>query len=145
VFLEKKVSKGRFAQELAEILEAVWEKSIAADGLKAQEADFSNLRVEALARSGALLPHMISAFKALHPDKEPALTMALAGHLSANGKAAAFNQVFQETNVEKEIFAQDLAGILEGHQIEANAVPEYIRSALKHLGVIDEEAHDGLG
>ncbi len=144
VFLEKKVSKGRFAQELAEILEVVWEKSMAADGLKALEADVSDPRVEALARSGALLPHMISAFKALHPDKEPALTMALAGHLSANGKAAAFNKVFQETNVERERFAQDLARILEGYQIGANAVPEYIRSALKHLGVIDEEARDGL-
>ncbi len=46
VFLEKKVSKGRFAQELAEILEAIWEKSTTADELKAQKADFSNLCIE---------------------------------------------------------------------------------------------------
>lgn len=138
VFLEKKVSKGRFAQELAEILEAIWEKSTTADDLKNQEADASNLRVEALARSGALLPHMASVFNTLHPDKEPALSMALAGHLSADQKAAAFEKMFQETNVEKEKFAKELSGILEGYKIEADAVPEYIRSALKHLGVLSE-------
>jgi len=145
VFLEKKVSKGRFAQELAEILEAVWEKSTTADDLKSLEADASNLRVEALARSGALLPHIVSAFNALHPDKEQAVTKALSGPLSADEKATEFQKVFQETNVEKEKFAEELAGILEGHKIEADAVPEYIRSALKHLGVLNEEARDGLG
>lgn len=145
VFLEKKVSKGRFAQELAEILEAVLEKSTTADDLKAQEADASSLRVEALARSGALLPHMVSAFNALHPDKEPALTMALAGHLSADEKAVEFQKMFQETNVEKAKFAQKLAGILDGYKLEPDAVPDYIRNALKHLGVIDEGVHDGLG
>jgi putative ATP-dependent endonuclease of the OLD family len=145
VFLEKKVSKGRFAQELAEVLDAVLDKSTTADDLKAQDADASSLRIEALARSGALLPHMISVFNALHPDREAALAMALEGHLSADVKAAEFQKVFQETNVEKERFAKELAGDLGGCMIEADAVPEYIRSALKHLGVIDEGAHDGLG
>ena len=138
VFLEKKVSKGRFAQELAEILEAIWEKSTTADDLKAKEADISSLRVEALASSGVLLPHMVSAFNALHPDKKPALSMALTGHLSAEEKAAKFQMLFQETNVEKEKFAKELAGILEGYKIKANAVPKYICSALKHLGVLSE-------
>jgi len=138
VFLEKKVSKGRFAQELAEILEAIWEQSKTADELKVQEGDASYLRVEALARSCALLPHMESAFKALHPDKEPALTMALAGHLSADDKATVFHKVFQETNVEKERFAKELAGVLDGYKVGGDAVPEYIRSALKHLGVLGE-------
>lgn len=138
VFLEKKVSKGRFAQELAEILEVIWENSTTADELKAQKADASNLCIETLASSGALIPHLVSAFNAFHPDKKTDLSMAVAGDLSADEKAAKFQMMFQETNVDKEEFAKKLARILDGHKIEVNAVPEYIRRALKHLGVLSE-------
>ena len=143
-FIEKSVSKGRFAQELARILEVVWEISTTAAGLKAQEADAPNLRVEVLARSDALLPHMISAFKTLHPTNGAILETALNALPSADEKANEFLKMFLETEVSKEQFAQELTGILEQFALEADAVPEYIRNVLKHLGVLGEEADDGL-
>jgi len=124
-----------------------------AAGLKAKEANVPNLRVEMseitfeheLARSDAFLPHMISAFKVLHPRKGSTLETTLETLQSADDKAAEFLRVFLKTKVSKGRFAQELAGILEECKIEADAVPEYICNALKHLGVLGEEAHDGLG
>lgn len=128
------------------------EMSSTAAGLKAQQADVPNLRVEMseitfeheLARSDALLPHMISAFKALHPRNGAALETALETLHSANDKANEFLKVFLETKASKGRFAQELAGILEEYELTADAVPEYIRNVLKHLGVLSEEADDGL-
>lgn len=129
------------------------EKSSTATGLKAQEASVPNLRVEMseitfeheLARSDALLPHMISAFMALHPQIGSGLKTALEALDSADDKANEFLKVFLEKKVLKGRFAQELAGILEECEIEADAVPEYIRKVLRHLGVIGKEAPDGLG
>jgi putative ATP-dependent endonuclease of OLD family len=129
------------------------EKSSTAVGLKAQEDNVPNLKVEMseitfeheLARSDAFLPHMISAFKALHPRKGVDLETALDVLESADDKANEFLRVFLETKASKGCFAQELAGILEQHEIKADAVPEYIRKVLQHLGVICGEAHDGLG
>jgi len=129
------------------------EISATAAGLKAQEANVPNLRVEMseitfeheLARSDALLPHMISAFKTLHPRKGAALETALETLQSADDRANEFLKAFLETRVSKGRFAQELAGILEECEIEANAVPHYIRNVLKHLGILGQEANDGLG
>lgn len=128
------------------------ERSSTAAGLKAQEDNVPNLKVEMseitfeheLARSDAFLPHMISAFKVLRPRKGAALETALAELESADDKANEFLRVFLETKVSKGRFAQELAGILEEYEIGADAVPEYIRNVLKHLGVLGEEAHNGL-
>ncbi|MDQ7007697.1 MAG: AAA family ATPase, partial [Acidobacteriota bacterium] len=140
VFIEKSVSKGRFAQELAGILEVAWEISTTAVGLKAQEVGAPDLRVEMLARSDALLPHMITAFKTLHSTNGAQLETALDALQSADE----FWKMFVKTKVSKEQFAQELARILEEYELEADAVPEYIRDALTHLGVLSEEADDGL-
>ena len=126
--------------------------SAAAKGLKAQEANVPNLRVEMseitfeheLARSDALFPHMISAFKALHPRKGTELETVLVGLQSAEDKANAFLKIFRETKVSKGRFAQELAGTLEECELKADAVPAYIRNALKYLGVLGEESDDGL-
>ena len=123
------------------------EMSATASGLKAQEANVSNLKVEMseitfeheLARSDAFLPHMISAFKELHPQKGAALETAIEALESADDKANDFLRVFLETKASKGRFAQELAGILEEYEIGADAVPEYIRNALHHLGVIGKE------
>lgn len=128
------------------------EKSSTAVGLKAQEANISNLKVEMseitfeheLARSDALLPHMISAFKVLHPQIGTTLESDIAEISSADDKATEFLRVFLEKKVSKGRFAQELAGKLEEHEIGAEAVPEYIGKVLQHLGVLGEEVHDGL-
>jgi len=124
-----------------------------AAGLKAQEANIPNLRVELseitfeheIGRSSSLLPHMLSSFKALHPRKGATLETTLKALKSADEKADEFLKIFLETKVSKGRFAQELAGRLEECDFGAEAVPEYIRKALQHLGVIDEEAPDGLG
>lgn len=129
------------------------EKSSTAAGLKAQEDNVPNLKVEMseitfeheLARSDAFLPHMISAFKELHPQIGATLEIALDALQFADEKANEFLRVFLETKVSKGRFAQELVEILEGHEIGADAVPEYIRNALKYLGVLGEEARNDLG
>jgi len=129
------------------------ERSSTASALKALEANVPNLKVEMseitfeheLARSSAFLPHMISAFKELHPRKGATLETALDALESADDKANEFLRVFLGTKVSKGRFAQELAGILEEYEIKADAVPKYIRDVLKHLGVIGEKAHDGHG
>jgi putative ATP-dependent endonuclease of OLD family len=143
IFLETKVSKGRFAQEFAGILEDVWEISTTAIALKAQEVDAPSLRIEALAHSGVLLPHLISAFKELHPLNGAELETALSALHLEDEKANEFMKRFLETGVSLEQFTQKLAELLEEHVLKADAVPKYIRKTLRHLGVLSEEAGDG--
>jgi putative ATP-dependent endonuclease of the OLD family len=117
--------------------------SSTAAGLKLQEAKAPSLIVEMsaitfeheLARSAALLPHMISAFKALHPRNGKKLETALGAIHSADEKADEFLKVFLETRVSKGRFAQELAEALEECELGKDAVPEYIRKALQYLGV----------
>lgn len=125
--------------------------SAIAAGLKAKEAELPNLWVEMseitfeheLARSDAMLPHMMSAFKTLHPAKGASLETDLAVLTSADEKAAEFLKVFLDTKVSKGRFAQELAGVLEEKDLPSEAVPAYIRNALKHLGATAGEAEDG--
>ena len=127
------------------------EPSATAKGLKAMEVELQNLHVEMadvtfeheLARSDAMRPHMISAFKALHPVKGPALEADLGALESADEKASEFLKVFLDMKVSKGRFAQELAGVLEENALPAAAVPEYIRNALMHLGVIGGDVDDG--
>jgi len=121
--------------------------SDAAKGLKAHEATVPNLAVELsertfeheLARSDEIRPHMVAAFKVLHPlkGKELEITVQAAG--SSDEKADAFLKTFKKTGTSKGQYAQELAGILEDSSLKADAVPEYIRSALAHLGVLKTE------
>ncbi len=125
--------------------------SSAAEGLKALEATVSNLHVELstitfeheLACSAAMLPHMIAAFKELHPIIGASLETELAALTTAEEKTKKFLEVFIEKSVSKGRFAQELAGILEDSGLGAEDVPEYIRDALTHLEVLSEEADDG--
>jgi len=117
-------------------------------GLKDQEDKVPNLCVEMseitfeheLARSEAILPHMVSAFKNLHPVKGAELESKLAGLRSSDEKANEFLKIFRDTRVLKGQFAQELAGILDMNKLPPEAVPKYIRRALVHLGVIDGDA-----
>lgn len=123
-----------------------------AERLKAHEADVRNLRVEMstitfeheLARSAAMLPHMIAAFKVLHPRKGVELETALEAVDAPDDKASKFLEQFLATKVSKGRFAQELAAILEETALAPDAVPKYIRDALKHLGVLCEEADDAI-
>ena len=129
------------------------EISAAASALKQQAADIPNLNVEMseitfeheLARSEILLPHMVSALKELHPKIGARLETKLAALATVEEKAAKFLKVFIKGSVSKGRFAQELAGILARNSIEANAVPNYIRNTLSHLGVLSEAAIDGNG
>ena len=98
-----------------------------------------------LARSEVLLPHMVSAFKELHPIGGAALETDLAALATVEEKAWKFLRVFVEKSVSKGRFAQELAGILLECNLGANAVPDYISNALRHLGVLSEAANDGDG
>ena len=128
------------------------EMSATAAGLKALESDVPNLTVEMseitfeheLARSDAMLPHMIAAFKVLHPKKGATLDFDLGARESADDRANAFLSAFSASKVSKGQFAQELAGAMDGCDLGPDAVPTYIRNALKHLGVLREEANDGL-
>jgi putative ATP-dependent endonuclease of OLD family len=125
--------------------------SATAVGLKAKEDEIHSLRVEMseitfeheLARSDSMLPHMMSAFKAVHPIKGASLEEDLAALGSADEKADEFLKVFRDTKVSKGRFAQELAGVLEENEVASEVVPSYIRKALKHLGVVVGEAEDG--
>ncbi len=127
------------------------ERSATAAGLKAKEAELSNLRIEMseltfeheLSRSDAILPYMISAFKEIHPIKGATLEADLAALGSAEEKAQEFLGVFLDMRVSKGRFAQELAGILEEQKLSGEAVPMYIRNALAYLGVISQEADGG--
>jgi len=127
------------------------EPSATAKGLKAMEGEWRNLHVEMsdvtfeheLARSDVMAPYMVVAFKALHPVKGQALETDLEALESADEKANELLRVLIDMRVSKGRFAQELAGILEENSLPSNAVPEYIRVALVHLGVIGGEPDDG--
>ena len=127
--------------------------SATASDLMKQAAGIPNLNVEMseitfeheLARSGMLLPHMVSALKELHPIIGAALETKLAALAAVEEKATKFLEVFIEKSVSKGRFAQELAEILAECDLGADAVPDYIRKALKHLGVLSEAADDGHG
>ena len=127
------------------------EVSAAASALTEQAEGIPNLNVEMsertfeheLARSEALLPHLVSALKEMHPRIGATLETELATLPIAEERAARFLEVFTEKSVSKGRFAQELAGILAERSLGANAVPEYIRNALTHLGVLGEGADDG--
>ena len=124
--------------------------SATATGLKEKEGELSNLRVEMseitfeheLARSGKMLPYMISAFKTLHPIVGARLEAKLKELNTADEKANEFLKVFLETKTSKGLFAQELAGVLEDSDLRSDAVPAYICCALTHLDVIDGKAKD---
>ncbi len=126
--------------------------STAATKLKDLASDTPNLRVEMseitfeheLARSDALLPRMVAALKELHPKTGNRLECALTSLGSADDKASKFLRVFLKSRVSKGRFAQELASALDGCDLKPQVVPTYIRSALIYLGVLGEQAHDGL-
>ena len=126
--------------------------SATASGLKARESDVTNLSVEMseitfeheLARSDSMLRHMIAAFKELHPRKGATLELDLGVLESADDRANAFLSAFLASKVLKGQFAQELAGALDGCDLGPDAVPTYIRNALKRLGVLRDGANDGL-
>lgn len=121
-------------------------------GLKALESEVPNLSIEMseitfeheLARSDAMLSHMISAFKALHPKKGATLELEVGALESADDKANSFLRAFLASKVSKGQFAQELAGAIDGCDLDSDAVPTYIRDGLTHLGVLNLEANDGL-
>ena len=128
------------------------EMSATAARVKALESDVPNLRVEMseitfeheLARSDSMLRHMITAFKELHSRKGVTLELDLRALKSADDRANAFLCAFLASKVLKGQFAQELAGALDGCELGPDAVPTYIRNALKRLGVLREDANDGL-
>ena len=124
--------------------------SAAATGLKAKEAEIPNLRVEygeitfehELARSAALLPLMLHAFRILHPTLGTALDTRISALGTNDAKADAFLDEFLRSKTSKGEFAQELAGLFEDSlsNPEADAfpvdcVPQYIRDALEFLDV----------
>lgn len=118
-------------------------------GLKQKEADISNLRVEfgqitfehEMARSATLLPYMLEAYESLHPTNGATLKITIAGLGTDEEKADAFLNEFLRNKTSKGKFAQELAGLLEEMTADpaADAVPQYIRDAFLHLGVIKNE------
>lgn len=125
--------------------------SATATGLKAKEAEIPNLRVEfgeitfehELARSAALLPFMLTAFRTLRPALGAQLDAQIGGLGTDDEKADAFLAEFLRSKTSKGEFAQELAGLLEetvsNSEVDAvpsDCVPEYIRDALQFLGVI---------
>ena len=129
------------------------EMSATASHLREQAAGIPNLNIEMseitfeheLARSEVLLPHMISALKELHPIIGKTLETELAALSTAEEKATKFLDVFIEKSVSKGRFAQELAAILVECKLGDNAIPDYIRNALRHLGVLSKAANDGNG
>jgi putative ATP-dependent endonuclease of OLD family len=121
--------------------------SAAAIGLKAKEADISNLKVEyseitfehELARSPEILPLMLEAFEILHPINGKKLKENMQGIPTADDKADAFLSEFLRNKTSKGRFAQELAELLDDSGIQADKVPQYIQEVLKFLGVITIE------
>ena len=126
------------------------EMSATASDLREQAAGIPNLNVEIsemtfeheLARSETLFPHMMSALKELHPIIGAMLETEVAEFATVEEKATRFLRVFTERSVSKGRFAQELAEILAEVNIGADAVPDYIRNALRHLGALSEAAND---
>lgn len=119
-------------------------------GLKALEKTTPRLRVEMsnitleheLARSAAMLPHMLKALKELHPEIGADLERDLAKLSTGDEKADEFRRVFVEKKVKKGRFAQELASILDEQELAPNDVPQYIRNALQYLGVVAKPPED---
>lgn len=107
----------------------------------------SNLRVERseitfeheMARSACLLPLMLEALDALHPNVAASLRTSIDALSTDDKKADLFYSQFKTTFKSKGIFAQELAARIEVAHLEPTAVPEYIRRALRFLGVIAGE------
>ena len=120
--------------------------------LKALESNVPNLRVEMseitleheLARSDALLPHMMAVFKGLRPKRGATLERDLDALNSADDRADAFLSALLASRVSKGQFAQELAGALDECDVAPDAVPTYIHKALGHLGVLGGQEQDGL-
>ncbi len=141
------------------------EPSATAEGLKAKVRDTSNLCVEfgeitfehELARSPELLPFLLQAFESLRPELGAALKTSIDGLTTDEEKADAFLKEFLRSCTSKGEFAQELADLLEisldiqhtasgafswiytkaeAVELSASVVPQYIRDALKFLGVI---------
>jgi len=136
-----------------------------ASGLKAEENEIPNLRVEfgqitfehELARSVTLLPFMLAAYEVLHPQNGATLKVRIAELGTDEEKADEFLNEFLRNKTSKGKFAQELAGILdeaadilvdaEGEfcwviarekavDLSVDVVPQYIRDAFMYLGVI---------
>ena len=126
--------------------------SATATGLKAKEAEIPNLRVEfceitfehELARSAALLPFILTAFRTLRPTLGADLDTQISGLGTDDEKADAFLYEFLRSKTSKGEFAQELAGLLdealsnpEVDPFPDDCVPKYIRDVLQFLGVIN--------
>jgi putative ATP-dependent endonuclease of OLD family len=126
--------------------------SAATASLKAEEGNIPKLRVEyskitfehELARSPTLLPYMLNAYAVLHPINCETLRTAIAELRNNEDKADTFLREFLESSTSKGRFAQELAGLLEEamKDLTIDAVPQYIRDVLLHLGVIGEKETD---
>ncbi|MBO6584761.1 MAG: AAA family ATPase [Gracilimonas sp.] len=124
--------------------------SATAKGLKEKEEVVHNLSVELpiitfeheLARSEVMLSHLINAFKEVHPQLGVTLEQELNSINGIDQKANRFLEVFKEKKVSKGKFAQELAYILGKTELGPEFVPEYIKKALRHLGVIKNEVND---
>ncbi len=125
--------------------------SATATGLKAKEGEIQNLRVEygeitfehELARSAALLPFMLQAYRTLRPTLGAVLDTQINGLGTDYAKADAFLEEFLRSKASKGEFAQELAGLFEdslsnpeAEAFPVDCVPQYIRDALEFLGVI---------
>ena len=126
--------------------------SAAATGLKVKEAEIPNLRVEfgeitfehELARSAALLPYMLTAFRTLRPAIGAKLDTQISELSTDDEKADAFLDEFLRSKTSKGEFSQELAGLLEESLFNPetgafpdDCVPKYICDALEFLGVIN--------
>jgi putative ATP-dependent endonuclease of the OLD family len=126
------------------------EPSSTTTGLKTKEAEIPNLHVEyseitfehELARNAMILPHMLDAFELFHPITGRDLKAIINGLTSNDEKANTFLDEFLRSKTSKGRFSQELAPLLESATLQADAVPLYIRNALKYLGVIKTEKHD---
>lgn len=127
--------------------------SATASGLKAEEKNISNLKVEfgeitfehELARSPEMLPLMLDAFETLRPKLGPKLKEKVDALSSVDEKADAFLNEFLRSETSKGRFAQELADVIESAEISDQAVPEYIRRAFEHLGVVASKVGDKNG
>jgi putative ATP-dependent endonuclease of the OLD family len=124
--------------------------SATAAELKAKEPEIPNLRVERseitfeheLARSPLMLPLMLDAFEALHPNVGASLRTNIGTLSGDDDKADLFFSQFKTSQKSKGIFAQELAALLDAANLEATAVPEYIQRAFEFLGVVTVEGNN---
>jgi putative ATP-dependent endonuclease of OLD family len=124
--------------------------SATATGLKAKEGEIPNLRVELgeltfeheLARSSEILPYMLQAYEAIHPQNGAALKVLINRLTDREAKADAFLAEFKRNRTGKGAYAQELASLIENAELTAESVPEYIRDALMHLNVINSKEPD---